>query len=254
MSKSTDIRIEPALPTDLYAIGALECLTFYDEPFSAVAFGPTRDSVKNLTLCAQDRAKPPKRKGQTNRVVKAVSVIEQGKEEIVGAAMWFFVVGRKEGDDDLLAVDKEEKEKDEENPGGWGKGANVKFCEEIFGRGDESMWRSCEGGDYASKSILCLIRLFHAQTHPELSSLVVHPSCQRRGIGTQLLELFLKEADELGLQAVLGASKEGRGLYKRYGFVDFEIMELRMWEWEGGEDMQGVVEEHVIMHRPARAK
>jgi GNAT superfamily N-acetyltransferase len=89
-------------------------------------------------------------------------------------------------------------------------------------------------------------------TQIELGALVVSPLHQRRGVGTQLLELFLRETDELRLQAVLGASREGRGLYKRYGFRDYEVMELKMWEYEGGEGM--AIEEHVIMHRPVKEK
>jgi predicted N-acetyltransferase YhbS len=86
-------------------------------------------------------------------------------------------------------------------------------------------------------------------TKAELSSLAVSPENQRRGIGSQLLEAFLEETDAQGLQAVLGASKEGRGLYERYGFVTSEVMTLKMWEYEGGSGMG--IEEHVIMHRPA---
>ncbi len=66
------------------------------------------------------------------------------------------------------------------------------------------------------------------------------------------MENGLKEADELGLQAVLGASKEGKGLYKKYGFVEFKVMEVRLWEYEGGEGMS--LDHHVIMHRPAQTR
>jgi N-acetylglutamate synthase-like GNAT family acetyltransferase len=89
-------------------------------------------------------------------------------------------------------------------------------------------------------------------TLTELGSLVVSEDHQRRGIGTQILELFLEETDSLGLQAVLGASKQGRDLYKRYGFRDFHITELKLWEYEGGEGLE--IDEHVIMHRPAKIK
>jgi ribosomal protein S18 acetylase RimI-like enzyme len=78
----------------------------------------------------------------------------------------------------------------------------------------------------------------------------VSPECQRQGIGSILLEDGLKEADELGLQSVLGASTEGLGLYKKHGFVEFKQMSLNLWEYEGGEGM-GVVD-HCIMHRPAK--
>jgi hypothetical protein len=51
------------------------------------------------------------------------------------------------------------------------------------------------------------------------------------------MEEGLKEVDRLGLQCVLGASPEGEGLYKKYGFEEVEVMELKLWEYEGGEGM-----------------
>lgn len=83
----------------------------------------------------------------------------------------------------------------------------------------------------------------------ELSVLVVSPNYQRRGIGTMLLEDGLRGADEAGLQAILGASPDGISLYRRYGFVDFEVMDFKLWEYEGGDGMG--IARHVIMHRPA---
>jgi ribosomal protein S18 acetylase RimI-like enzyme len=82
----------------------------------------------------------------------------------------------------------------------------------------------------------------------ELNTLVVSPGYQRRGIGKMLMEDGLKEVDRLGLQAVLGASKQGLGLYKKYRFTEFEVMEIKLWEYEGGEGMG--VDRHVCMHRP----
>lgn len=80
--------------------------------------------------------------------------------------------------------------------------------------------------------------------------LVVSTSRQRQGIGSKLIEVGLNLVDEVGLQCVLGASKEGRGLYKRYGFVDFEIMKIKLWEYEGGEGMG--MDENCVMWRPGK--
>jgi len=145
MSKPLSITIEPALPTDLFTIASLENLTFWDEPFSALAFGPHRGSEANLSLRAKDLASHPKRKGETFRVMKAVD--ERG--EIVGAAVYFFLMGRDRGGEELLQEEKEES-KVEDQGEGWGDGANVRFCEDTLVKGDEFMLKSCEGGDSAS--------------------------------------------------------------------------------------------------------
>jgi predicted N-acetyltransferase YhbS len=83
----------------------------------------------------------------------------------------------------------------------------------------------------------------------DLTSLVVSPKYQRQGIGAMLFEEGLKRADEAGLQVVLGASPDGLGLYKRYGFVEFEVMDFKLWEYEGGAGLG--VHTNVMMHRPA---
>jgi hypothetical protein len=134
------ITLSRALPQDCYEIAALEAHTFYNEPFSALAFGPRRDSPENLSRRAKILASKPKDKGKWNRVVKAVVNVD-GKEEIVGAAGWSFVTGRKgEG----------EEGKEGEEPIDWGEGANVRFCEDMFLVADGHMLRSTEGRDYAS--------------------------------------------------------------------------------------------------------
>lgn len=62
----------------------------------------------------------------------------------------------------------------------------------------------------------------------------------------------LRETDARGLQAVLGASKEGFGLYKKHGFEEFETMTFDLAEYEGGAGM-GIVN-NFVMHRPAAGK
>ena len=67
-----------------------------------------------------------------------------------------------------------------------------------------------------------------------------------------MLEAGLAEADSLGLQTILGASPMGEGLYRRYGFELTEVMALKLWEYEGGEDLVvGEEARHCFMHRPA---
>ena len=121
----------------------------------------------------------------------------------------------------------------------------------MFLTADKHMMRSTEGKNYASSSPpLSVSHPHNGLNLIELNTLVVHPEYQRRGIGKVLMEYGLKEADRLGIQAVLGASREGLGLYKKYGFTEFEVMEINLWEYEGGEGMG--TDRHVVMHRPAQ--
>lgn len=60
----------------------------------------------------------------------------------------------------------------------------------------------------------------------------------------------LRAVDEEGLQAVLGASPEGVGLYRKFGFVETRTTEWKLWEYEGGEGMGRT--KHVVMWRPSR--
>lgn len=69
------------------------------------------------------------------------------------------------------------------------------------------------------------------------------------GLGAMMLEEGLREVDRRGLQCILGASSMGIGLYRKHGYADFEVMEIKMWEYERGKGM-GLVR-HVVMHRPA---
>jgi len=71
---------------------------------------------------------------------------------------------------------------------------------------------------------------------------------QRLGLGTELLKQGLREVDKRGLQCVLGASPEGKGLYEKFGFRVTKTLDLDLEKYEGGEGY-GVVK-HSVMHRP----
>jgi len=49
--------------------------------------------------------------------------------------------------------------------------------------------------------------------------LATDPAHERRGAGSMLIEVGLKEADKAGLDAYLDATKTGKPLYERMGFV-----------------------------------
>lgn len=85
----------------------------------------------------------------------------------------------------------------------------------------------------------------------ELAVIVTSPQVQRRGVGTKLLEVGLREADAAGLQTVLAATPAGEPLYKRYGFLEYEVSSVSLSDYEGGEG-KGIASV-VIMNRPARS-
>ena len=79
----------------------------------------------------------------------------------MGFAQWNFVIGKGEEEvDGETGGNGNAQNKEEKSP--WSPRANVKFCEEFFGWADETMMRSIEGDEYASKSdgflsFLCLV-------------------------------------------------------------------------------------------------
>lgn len=77
--------------------------------------------------------------------------------------------------------------------------------------------------------------------HAYLVTLVTDPDEGRRGAGGLLVRWGLDRADELGLDAYLGASPMGKGLYEKNGFETVRTVPFDMKEWGG----EGVVS-HVV--------
>lgn len=55
----------------------------------------------------------------------------------------------------------------------------------------------------------------------------VHPSHRRRGAGRLLVEWGTKKADELGVEAFVESTPDGRPLYESCGFVTMNGFELK---------------------------
>ncbi|KAF4304200.1 putative gnat family [Botryosphaeria dothidea] len=69
--------------------------------------------------------------------------------------------------------------------------------------------------------------------HYFLSLLVTHPNHYRRGAGSMLIRWGTEQADRAGLMCFLEASKAGRPLYKRHGFVVKEITTFDLTKYGG---------------------
>ncbi|TGO86756.1 hypothetical protein BPOR_0279g00110 [Botrytis porri] len=230
------ITLLPVTKADLPRIALLEHLAFEEDEFSDLAFGKERGSSEALKMRERqfekflDRAERGGEEEEGGWYCKAVL-----GGEIVGIAGWSLGGGEKEGS--LMRTEKVQEETriktKEELEEIWERGSNIELCEDVFVRGDEYMFKACGGEKWLKLNIL-----------------VIHPSHQRRGIGTLLLEQGLKFADEKSLQVVLGASPWGIGLYRKYGFVDVHCMDVRLDRYEGGEGMGST--RHVIMRRPPR--
>ncbi|KAF2133948.1 acyl-CoA N-acyltransferase [Dothidotthia symphoricarpi CBS 119687] len=78
----------------------------------------------------------------------------------------------------------------------------------------------------------------------ELAQLFVHPNYQRHGIGKQLVEWGLQQADAEGLPVYVEGSAAGKGLYERVGFTSVKAVSLPRAD--------GEVYKRYIMIRPAR--
>lgn len=68
-----------------------------------------------------------------------------------------------------------------------------------------------------------------------------------------LLEHGLAKVDSLGLQSILMSTPEAEKLYEKYDFKLIHEMEFNLWEYKGGEGMQGKTARLVVMRRPPKA-
>ncbi|KAE8443885.1 hypothetical protein EG329_001294 [Mollisiaceae sp. DMI_Dod_QoI] len=237
----SEINLAPPTLSDFLDISELVELSFAYQEFGLVAFGPKRFSPAGKEKRAKKMTEPLN-PGETKYEMKAVTLLPDGTEEIVGFASWYICVGRggsKEEKGRLGTREgwaKEEKEKEEKKDEKVEEGhGNPKIREDVLGGISKILASYTKGKDYVI-----------------LQLLVVRPGYQRRGIGAMLFEDGLKVADQAGLQVVLGASDQGVGLYKKHGCIERGIMRTNLWEYEGGEGLG--VATHSMLHRPARGK
>ena len=73
-----------------------------------------------------------------------------------------------------------------------------------------------------------------------LDLMCVSPDYQRRGVGQLLMEWGCAQADKYGVEAVVEASDEGKGLYEKFAFQPLRHIELRepTGKWKGREGQQ----------------
>ncbi|CAG8976486.1 hypothetical protein HYALB_00005983, partial [Hymenoscyphus albidus] len=210
------ITLLPILPQDLPSLAHLESLVFKHDPFSITAFGPLKDSAENLALRVRGLERSCRvNKGEGGRWARGWKAVVGEGEEVVGWCEWSFD-GEGDGDGEGKGDGEGDGEEEEEEIG-WGISADIKFCEDVFGKADEWM-RECT----------------HENPYAKLHTLIIHPAYQRLGIGTRLLQQGLEEVDRLHLQCVLGASPEGKGLYERFGFSEVRRMEIKLEEYVNG--------------------
>ncbi|GAA5906378.1 uncharacterized protein JCM6883_005528 [Sporobolomyces salmoneus] len=141
--------------------------------------------------------------GDGTRVHKAVVRSEDGKESVVGLALWELPKN-----DDKRRQDREKKKKeaemsDEEKRKQWEErfpvGTNYELAASYFDRVEPKV----------------------DEPYYRLSLLAIDPATQRTGAGAKLLEWGCREADKAGVAMLLEASDVGVGLYRKWGFEMF---------------------------------
>lgn len=175
---SSRISIHPAQPGDYKRLAYLESSAFGDDEFTRLAFGPHREDNDVLEARAKEM-REPMNPGEIEKLVKAVRIDVDGREEIVGFAQWrtvhvseggvgFYAVAEEEGEQGKRKEEEVELKKDED--GSEGKNVatvvNEKLCNDLFIPGDAYMAKVCNGRDYQSELVNLPV---HCQLHDMLN-------------------------------------------------------------------------------------
>ncbi|KAJ5814481.1 hypothetical protein N7474_006258 [Penicillium riverlandense] len=83
----------------------------------------------------------------------------------------------------------------------------------------DSPYQECE--DFVDELEKARKRVMGDKKHYYLDTLGTHPDYQGRGAGSMIVKWGCDLADKAGVSAYVDASKEGAGLYKKHGFVDY---------------------------------
>ncbi|RDW88365.1 hypothetical protein BP6252_00397 [Coleophoma cylindrospora] len=200
---------------DIAAIAQLLQAVYETDAWTAVASGAGHNTAEQLASLAGSVERDLGAKGK-----RVVQCVEEGTGEVVGVGIWG------EGN-----VDAGHEGEGEEDGAGWPPGTNIAFCTDAYVVADAIMEEACRG-----------------QPFLKLWEIAIHPRYQNQGLGTSLMKEFIGEVEEKKVQAVLGASKEGLGLYEKFGFERIREMEFDLEKYTGGE-VKGT-EKHVVMWRP----
>jgi hypothetical protein len=156
------ISILPLETKDYPIVASLEAEVFSDDLISVYAFGTLRTSPTELAKRAASLGKPAV--GCVVRMRKAVT--KEGR--IVGFTFWKFLedgYNKPSGDQDEEVLDEnieeadevngaegadEAEEQEQEQQSRWPEGADVEFCEAVFGKSDELREAVFKGQRHAS--------------------------------------------------------------------------------------------------------
>ncbi|KAK4493839.1 hypothetical protein PRZ48_015024 [Zasmidium cellare] len=215
------ITIHPLLPSEIPTFITIELSAFAPHPRIPMLWprGYTPDLHAYMARVKRDALPNP-----SNHFIKAV---DDATGEILGVSQ-FEVVEEGAGGGELL-------KEDAEPPGDWPEGGNWAM-KRFFAR--SSYWLPVES--------------FGASPYLLIDLLLVSPKHQHRGIGSQLLQFVLNEADRRGLPVGLESTPAGLGLYKRHGFGEAKVIkaDMRRFGWREAYDEEAA--KRVWMVRDAR--
>ncbi|KAF2167209.1 hypothetical protein M409DRAFT_22638 [Zasmidium cellare ATCC 36951] len=196
------ITIHPLPPTEIPTFITIELAAFAPHPRIPMLWprGYTPDLHAYMARVKREAFPSP-----SNHFIKAV---DSDTGEIVGVSQFEI---KEEGDEagELLAEDAPP-------PGDWPEGGNWGM-KRFFAR---ESWRLVEGS-------------FGRGAHVVIDLLLIHPTHQHRGIGSQLLQHVLEEADSRNIPVGLESTPAGLALYKRHGFVETRVIkaDMRAFGW-----------------------
>jgi len=221
--ESIEVTLSDADPTDLPVLAEINRLAYMAETISMIAFKkwPAETNMFNFFQSRiEARMKTP-----NTQVFKATTATG----EIAGFICW------------TLELEKEIEKTGAEAPGPDPNGPTGKAMlqmQEIFNM--EFVMSSAPdiknmGNFMKGKKHYCERSRPNLSTllkHLDLSTFVVAPKYQGRGIGSKLLDHCLEIADRERLPAWLSAFPGSHNLYLRFGFEDVEHQDIDLNKWD----------------------